>query len=120
MEGGDSSSFVREINLDRLTTEKDYLWQCLANICKDGSAKDFCDLISTLHNENNMDLISLFNIVKIRKNGETLIQICARSGNVALMEFFVKNGVSVDQDNGQGWTALHEACLHNQTQVMHW
>ena len=45
------------------------------------------------------------------------MQICARNGNIQLVEFFVKNGVSVNQDNNSGWTALHEACLHNQLEV---
>ena len=113
----EDSDYVSAINLDRLTTDKDYLWQCLETICEAGGAKDFCELLSTLHIEKNIDIISLFNIVKTRRNGETLMQICARNGNVKLMEFFVKNGVNVDQDNGQGWTVLHEACLHNQIEV---
>ena len=45
------------------------------------------------------------------------MQICARNGNVQLVEFFVKNGVSVNQDNSSGWTVLHEACVHNQVEV---
>ena len=66
-----------------------------------------------MHKEKNIDINSLFNIVNTQRNGKTLMQICARNGNIQLVEFFVKNGVSVNQDNSSGWTALHEACLHN-------
>ena len=113
----EGSSYVKTLNLDKLASDKDYLWNSLENICENGDAKDFCEILTSMHKEKNIDINSLFNIVNTQRNGETLMQICARNGNIQLVEFFVKNGVSVNQDNSSGWTVLHEACVHSQVEV---
>ena len=113
----EGSSYVRTLNLDKLASDKDYLWNSLETICKTGDARDFCVLLTSMDKEKNIDINSLFNIVNTQRNGETLMQICARNCNVQLIEFFVKNGVSVNRDNSSGWTVLHEASLHDQVEV---
>ena len=112
------TSYVRTLNLDKLASDKDYLWTSLENICKSGNATDFCEILTSMHKEKNIDINSLFNIVNTQRNGETLMQICARNGNLQLIKFFVRNGASVNRDNSYGWTVLHEASLHNQVEVI--
>ena len=114
----EGSSYVGTLNLDKLTSDKEYLWTSLENICKNGDASDFCELLTSMHKEKNIDINSLFNIVNIQRNGQTLMQICARNGNLQLIKFFVRNGASVNRDNSSGWTVLHEASLHNQVEVI--
>ena len=83
----EGSSYVKTLNLDKFASDKDYLWNSLENICENGDAKDFCEILTSMHKEKNIDINSLFNIVNTQRNGETLMQICARNGNIQLVEF---------------------------------
>ena len=113
----EGSSYVRTLNLDKLASDKGYLWNSLENICRNGDSSDFCALLASMHKEKNIDINSLFNIVNSQRNGETLMQICARIGNLKLIKFFVRNGANVNRDNSSGWTVLHEGSLHDQVEV---
>ena len=111
------SEYLGLMDVDKLTTDDDYLWTSLEDICQRGNVKEYCDFLSILHRHRHVDIKILFNVVKTERNGETLMQICARHGNVDLIRYFLRNGISVNQDNSSGWTTLHEACKFNQAQV---
>ena len=79
------SEYLNLLDVDKLTTDHDYLWTSLEDISQRGNVKEFCDFLSILHRHRHVDIKNLFNIVKTEGKGETLMQICARHGNVDLI-----------------------------------
>ena len=112
-----STEYCCSLDVSKLITDPDYLWTSLENICKRGNDKEFSDFLSMLHKRKHIDTAILFNVVNTERNGETPMQICASHGNLDLIRYFLRNGISVNQDNSSGWTALHEACKFSQTKV---
>ena len=54
----------------------------------------------------------------VDSNGDHMLHVAARSGDVRTVELLIKSGQNIDEKGDMGYTALHYAYAHNRRDVI--
>lgn len=82
-------------------------------------AKGILDKLSRFGRKLGNQMMAAIQEIPVDKDaGETLLMVAAAQGRIDFMRQALKDGDSVNDANGHGWTALHYAAFHGQEEAV--